>query len=185
MKLLNYIRARFRKFIMEEIWYEDYIKRGMMVGENCSIQPQVNFDYSHCNLISIGNNVTIAPQAYLLAHDASTKRILGYTKIGLINIEDNVFIGARALIMPGVTVGKNSIVGTGSVVTKDIPHNSVAVGNPAKVIMSVDEYLKKQEKLLEIYPKFDQRFTIRVGEVNESRIEEMKRKLKDNDGFIV
>lgn len=44
------------------------------------MQPEVIFDYSHCNLITIGNNITITPQAYLLAHDVSTKRDLGYTK---------------------------------------------------------------------------------------------------------
>lgn len=113
MRLINSLRSRFRKFLLEEVWHKDYLKRGMMVGKNCYIQLQVIFDYSHCHLIRIGDNVTIAPQAYLLAHDASIKRILGYSKIGLINIEDNVFIGARALTMPGVTVGKNSIVGAG------------------------------------------------------------------------
>lgn len=83
-KLANYIRARGRKVLFEEIWLEDYIKMGMKVGENCRIQPGVIFDYSHCWLINIGNNVTIAPQAYLLAHDASTKPIINYTKIGSI-----------------------------------------------------------------------------------------------------
>lgn len=99
MKVLNFLRARIRKILLEEIWLDDYLKRGMKSGKNFSIQPGVILDYSHCNLITIGNNVTIAPQAYLLAHDASTKRDLGYTKIGSIDIKDNVFAGARALIM--------------------------------------------------------------------------------------
>jgi len=51
------------------------------------IKPGVVFDYSHCNLITIGDNVTIDPQAYILAHDTSTKRDLGYTKIGRTNIK--------------------------------------------------------------------------------------------------
>ena len=65
-KVFNYFRARGRKFILEEQWLEDYIKMGLKIGENCSIQPGVIIDYSHCWLITIGNNVTIAPQAYLL-----------------------------------------------------------------------------------------------------------------------
>jgi maltose O-acetyltransferase len=64
-KLVNYFRARIRKYFFEEIWLEDCIKRGMLLGTNCSIQPGVIFDYSHCWLIKIGNNnVNIAPQAY-------------------------------------------------------------------------------------------------------------------------
>lgn len=102
MKILNYLKSRMRKFLFEEIWFEDYIKLGMKIGNNCSIQPGVVFDYSHCWLISIGNNVTIAPEAYLLAHDASTKRLNRYTKIGSVQIKDNVFIGASAVIMPGI-----------------------------------------------------------------------------------
>ena len=134
MKIINFLRYRFRKFLMEEITLEDHIKRGMKVGENCSLMDGSTFDYGHCNLITIGNNVTIAPQAYLLAHDASTKRDLGYTKIGLINIKDNVFIGARALIMPGVTVGENSIVAAGAVVTKDVPPYAIVGGVPARIL---------------------------------------------------
>lgn len=110
MRIINFLRYRIRKFLMEEITLDDHIKRGMVVGKNCYIMDGSTFDYGHCNLITIGDNVTIAPQAYLLAHDASTKRDLGYTKIGRVDIKENVFIGARALIMPGVTVGENSIV---------------------------------------------------------------------------
>ena len=135
MKVLNILRARIRKILLEEIWLDDYLKRGMKIGKNSSIQPGVILDYSHCNLITIGNNVTIAPQAYLLAHDASTKRDLGYTKIGRIDIKVNVFVGARALIMPGVTVGENSIVAAGAVVTKNVKANTVVAGNPAKEII--------------------------------------------------
>ncbi|MEH6949739.1 acyltransferase, partial [Bacillus sp. JJ634] len=139
-KIVNYVKTRLRKYILEEIWLEDYIKLGMIIGENCSIQPGVVFDYSHCWLIKIGDNVTIAPEAYILAHDASTKSISDFTKIGNVTIKDNVFIGARALIMPGVTIGENSIIAAGSVVTKSIPEGSIVASNPAKVISSIDKY---------------------------------------------
>lgn len=90
---MNYLKAKIRKFILEEVTLKESLSKGMIIGVNCDINPGVVFDYSHCNLIEIGDNVTIAPQAYLLAHDASTKKLLGYTKIGLICIKDNVFIG--------------------------------------------------------------------------------------------
>ena len=185
MKIINFLRYRFRKFLMEEITLEDHIKRGMKVGENCSLMDGSTFDYGHCNLITIGNNVTIAPQAYLLAHDASTKRDLGYTKIGLINIKDNVFIGARALIMPGVTVGENSIVAAGAVVTKDVPANTVVAGNPAQVITTKEEYINKNKILLDKHPKFSWDYSHGSGKLTEEMKKEMNEKLKDTNGYMV
>lgn len=170
---------------MEEITLEDHIKRGMIVGENCSLMDGSTFDYALCNLITIGNNVTIAPQAYLLAHDASTKRDLGYTKIGRINIKDNVFIGARALIMPGVTVGENSIVAAGAVVTKNVKPNTVVAGNPAKEIISKEDYINKNKELLENSPKFSRDYSHDSGKLTEEMKIDIKEKLKDTKGYMV
>ncbi|MBT2736732.1 DapH/DapD/GlmU-related protein [Bacillus sp. ISL-7] len=118
LKIFNFIKLKIGKYLLKEIWLEDYKKSGMKIGENCTIQAGVTFDYSFCWLTKIGNNVTIAPEAFFLAHDASTMKELHYTKVGSITIEDNVYIGARSLIMPGVTIGKNSIVAAGSIVKK-------------------------------------------------------------------
>lgn len=185
MKIINFLRYRIRKFLMEEITLEDHIKRGMVIGENCSIMDGSTFDYGHCNLITIGNNVTIAPQAYLLAHDASTKRELGYTKIGRINIKDNVFIGARALIMPGVTIGEGSIVAAGSVVTRDVKPNTVVAGNPAREIISKEEYINKNKELLEKSPKFSYDYSNACDKFSEEMKNEMKEKLKNTKGYMV
>ena len=185
MKIINFLRYRFRKFLMEEKTIDDYIKRGLKIGIGCDIKDNVILDYGACNLITIGNNVTIAPQAYLLAHDASTKRDLGYTKIGLINIKDNVFIGARALIMPGVTVGENSIVAAGAVVTKDVPPNTVVAGNPAQVITTKEEYVNRNKILLEKCPKFSWDYTFDSGKLDEKKMDELREKLKNTKGYIV
>ncbi|ENQ3078074.1 acyltransferase [Bacillus sp. WLY-B-L8] len=182
-RLVNFLKARLKKFVLDEIWLEDYIKLGMKIGNNCSIQPGVIFDYSHCWLIRIGNNVTIAPQAYLLAHDASTKRLNGYTKVASITIEDNVFIGARALIMPGVTVGKNSIVAAGSIVTKSVPEGSIVAGNPAKVISTVESYIEKNRTLSSVAKIYDSSFTIQ-GNISHSDKEKMYEELVNGIGFI-
>lgn len=163
---------------------EDYIKLGMKIGNNCSIQPGVVIDYSHCWLINIGNNVTIAPEVYLLAHDASTKKLNGYTKIGSIQIKDNVFIGARAIILPGVTIGENSIVTAGSLVTKSVPAHSVVAGNPARVISDIDSYEKKNGDLLKATSYvYDNNFTI-SGEITKKRKKKMYTELIDNIGFV-
>ncbi len=120
------------------------IKRGLTIGENVYINYGCDIDSDFCWLITIGSNVTLAPKVHILAHDASTKRELGYTKIGKVTIGSNVFIGANTIILPSVTIGDKVVIGAGSVVTKDIPTNSVAAGNPARVICSYDEYMQRQ-----------------------------------------
>lgn len=180
---MNFFRARLRKTIFEEIWLEDYIKMGMKIGDNCSIQTGVIFDYSHCWLIKIGNNVTIAPHAYLLAHDASTKKLINYTKIGSITIEDNVFIGVRALIMPGVTIGKNVIVAAGSIVTKSIPAGSIVAGNPAKVISTMENYKGKNGEFKKIAKLYDSSYTL-VGSISSLDKKKMYEELTNEIGFV-
>ena len=68
------------------------------------------WDPSHCLLIEIVDNVTMAPRVHVLCHDASTKVHLGYTKIGKVKIGNIVFVGAECVIMPNVTLGDNVIV---------------------------------------------------------------------------
>ncbi len=182
-KVFNFLRARFRKFINEEIWIEDYVKAGMKIGKNCDINPGVVFDISHCWLIEIGDNVTIAPEAYILAHDASTFRQLGYTKIGKVKIEKNVFIGARALIMPGVTIGENAIVAAGSVVTKSVEKNTVVGGNPAQVILKTDELMAKHEELMKTSKRYD--ISFRIHGISDAKKKQMSDDLENRNGYVI
>lgn len=159
-------------------------KRGLKIGTNCSIQEQCIIDSSHCWHIEIGNDVTLAPRVHILAHDASTKRHLNYTKIGNVIIEDKVFIGASSIILPGVRIGKNSIIGSGSVVTKDVPQNSVVAGNPAKVICSVEDYLNKHRENMTDDVIFDESYTIGCN-ISDCMKEEMKNKIKGKVGYVI
>lgn len=181
---MNYARAGANRWLSNEPRFEEYLRLGMKVGENCHIQPGVVFDYSHCWLITIGHEVTIAPGAYLLAHDASTKAWSGYTRIGRVVIEDGAFIGARAVIMPGVTVGQHSIVAAGSVVTKSVPPNSVYGGNPAREICSMEAYRRKCEDELRHRPAYDQSYTL-LGGITDPKKREMDEKLAAGRGFVV
>lgn len=94
---------------------------------------------------------------------------LGYTKVGRVRIGNNVFVGACSIILPGISVGDNSIIGGGSVVTKNVPSNEVWAGNPAKFICSKDEYLKKYKDL----QRFDKSY--RINMADEKKKEELKR----------
>ena len=106
------------------------------IGENvgvsgCSISSQ--------NSIKIGNNVLIGSGTLITDSDAHAlnpcERLAGKPGVSLpIVIEDDVFIGARAIILKGITIGKGSVVGAGAVVTKDVPDLSIVAGNPAKVV---------------------------------------------------
>lgn len=81
------------------------------------------------------------------------KRHLVIQKWG-VRIGNDVFVGAGTIILPGVDIGNRVIIGAGSVVTKSIPDNSLAVGNPVKVVGAYDEYLNKHKSLMEKVPKF-------------------------------
>lgn len=87
--------------------------------------------------ITIGNDVQIGPNVQLLTPthplDAEQRRAKLEAAEPIV-IEDNVWLGGGAIVLPGVTIGANSVIGAGAVVTKDVPANVVAVGNPAKVI---------------------------------------------------
>lgn len=181
--MISKIVWHLKKKIIGEKTTKELQKIGLKVGKNFSKQEGCIIDESHCWLITIGDNVTLAPRVHILAHDASTKMHLDYTKIGRVNIGNNVFIGAGSIVLPNTNIGDNVIIGAGSVVTKDIQSNSLAVGNPAKVVMSTDEYLKRQEKLLETYPSYDESYTIN-GEITSERKEQQKNELMGSMGFV-
>lgn len=158
-------------------------KNGLTIGKNVTIMDEVIVDPGHCWLIEIGDNVTIAPRVHILAHDASTKRELGYTKIGRVTIGNHVFTGAGGIILPNVHIGNHVVIGAGSVVTHDVPDNSLAVGNPAKVIGTYEEYMEKNHRLMEENPLFDVSYTIE--NITPYKRDEIKTRLKDSIGYVV
>lgn len=130
------------------------------VGKNCFIEPPFYCDYGYnitigknffanfnltildCANVEIGDNVLIAPNVclYTAGHPVHPEpRTKGYEFALPITIADNVWIGGNALVNPGISIGENSVIGAGSVVTKDIPANVVAAGNPCSVLKQITE----------------------------------------------
>ena len=132
---------------------DDYRRRGVRIGNNVNLYS-CDIDYGHGFLIDIGDNCTIT-HTTILTHDASTKMYLGYAKVGRVSIGNNVFIGQGSIILPGVKIGNDVIIGAGSVVKKDIPDRSVAAGNPAEVICSIDRYIERNREKLQSAPRYD------------------------------
>jgi len=164
-------------------YLNNLVNKGLKLGENVEIVADYFFDPSHCFLISIGDNSTIAPNVRLIAHDASTKKILGYTKIGKIEIKENCFIGDSTIVLPNVKIGPNSIIGSGSIVTKDVPPNCVAAGNPAKVIASVDDYIKKIKNTSNGKKIFGEEYYIE--HLDDKKRKEILDSIGNDIGFIV
>lgn len=161
-----------------------YRRMGVEIGENSYLGSNVTIDYSHYWLIKIGRNVKIGPETLILAHDTSTKDTLGYTKIGIVDIKDGVFIGSKSIILPHVVLGEGSIIGAGSVVTKDVPARVVVAGNPAKVICSTEEYYEKMRTKMTSDNTFDESYTIRK-QISDTKKQEMLDSIqKHSCGFV-
>jgi acetyltransferase-like isoleucine patch superfamily enzyme len=122
-------------------------KAGLVLPDDCKMGGWPVWG-SEPFLISIGKRVIISDGVVFLTHDGGTavfndqEEYKDVIKYGRITIHDNCFIGYRAMIMPGVEIGPNSVVAAGSVVTRSIPPDSVAAGFPARSVMTRDEYAK-------------------------------------------
>ena len=179
---MNPIKELFYR-LRGEVTTEKLVAMGMNVGKDFKRLQGVILDPSHCWLITIGNHVTMAPRVHILCHDASTKDFLGYTKIGRVDIGNNVFIGAETVVLPGVTIGDNVVIGANSTVTKDIPAGSVAAGSPARVICTLEEYLTKERARMETAPCYGEDYTLRQNVSMEKRMEQ-KAALEGKIGYI-
>jgi maltose O-acetyltransferase len=164
---------------------EDLKKRGLRVGKNFKMLEGCVIDDSHCWHIEIGDDVTLAPRVLVLAHDASTKMHLNYTRIKNVKIGNKVFIGAGTIILPGIKIGDNVIIGAGSVVTKDIPNNSLFAGNPAKFICSTDSFITRMKSQMSDKNCFGEDYTLRA-QISSSMKEEMFEIVaSDGVGFVL
>jgi acetyltransferase-like isoleucine patch superfamily enzyme len=142
-----FIRHILYKLLLKNLGSDTYIdyntyfrySRRIVIGNNTVINRGCKFFGSYFNksvTIEIGNNVAIAPFCCFYSAGHDYEYIYLPDTAASIIIKDNVWIGGKSIILPGVTIGEGSVIGAGSVVTKDILPWSIAVGNPAKVIKS-------------------------------------------------
>jgi acetyltransferase-like isoleucine patch superfamily enzyme len=128
---------------MDRVEYARLI--GVTIGQNCAIYKPVSFG-SEPYLITLGNHVSVGREARFITHDGAVwvlrekPEYRNIDRFNTITVGDNVFIGDRVILMPGIKIGNNVIIGAGALVTRDIPDNSVAVGVPARVIKTISDY---------------------------------------------
>jgi acetyltransferase-like isoleucine patch superfamily enzyme len=139
-------------FYNDETISNRFRKQGARIGKNCRIQ--IRWLASEPYLVNIGDHVCITSGVGLHTHDGGVWILREKDPMihvfGPITIEDNCIIGIRAQILPNVCIGRNSIVGAGSVVITDVPPNSIVMGIPARVIGSTVKY---EEKCLAAWKK--------------------------------
>jgi maltose O-acetyltransferase len=163
---------------------EYLLKQGLKIGANFSSFSPYAFDGGWPWLISVGDNVTFSTNVTVLAHDASPTKFGIPTKIGIVKIGDNVFVGTGAIILCNSRIGDNVIIGAGSVVRGDVPSNSVVAGNPAKVICTIDAFKEKHQRLREQRPYFTEYRWDQWRNASEAEKDAMRKALEDSFGYV-
>lgn len=132
--------------------YCKYLRnKGITIGGCNMLRPKsTNIDLTRPSLITIGNNCYFNENLTILTHDWVTKVFLNSGReflpsSGKVTIGNNVSTGQNVMILKGVTIGDNVFIGANSIVTKNIPSNSIAVGSPARVICTLEEYYQKRK----------------------------------------
>ena len=136
----------FKKILRKKTIVEEIRENGGKVGNNVRIfSAKIDIRWSF--LLTIGNDVVIS-QARILLHDGSTRLFCGgHSYVNTVTIGNNVFIGIDSIILPGRRIGNNVIIGAGTIVSKDVPDNSVVVGNPMRIVGTFEDFKKKYVEL--------------------------------------
>lgn len=150
--ILKKIRQKYAEYKGGEIYINYLREQGIKIGTQCHIgKPStIAIDSTRPYLVEIGNNVRMNNGFTLLTHDFATSVITNkygefLPSSGKVKIGNNVYFAQKCTVMKGVTIGDNCIVGYGSLITKDIPDNSVVAGSPARVICTLEEYYEKRK----------------------------------------
>jgi len=154
VKLGHYLRRI--RLLVDSGYYPEYLrKQGVRIGRNCVILYPSYIDGRLPYLLEIGDDVVISLYVTILTHDAASAWAGDLVKVGRVRINDQVFIGANTTVMCNVAIGPNAIVGAGSVISRDVPPDSVVAGNPAKLVCSMEKFKAKHRELGGRQPLFE------------------------------
>jgi acetyltransferase-like isoleucine patch superfamily enzyme len=117
-------------------------------GILCDPGDNLNNYIQATNGIIFGNNIELGPGVKIISANHSPNNFRKHIKSKPIKIGNNVWIGSDAVILPNINIGDNVVIGAGSIVVKDIPSNSIAVGNPCKVIKIKEEYIEDLSSII-------------------------------------
>lgn len=147
---LLYLKYNYKATSKSYVYY--LRKKGIKIGENTNFYSPwtISVDIQRPWMIEIGDNVHITSGCNILQHGydwAVIHKLYGEVlgSSGKVRIGNNVFIGTKTTILKGVTIGDNVIIGANSLVNKDLKSNGVYAGNPARFIMSIDNYYEKRK----------------------------------------
>lgn len=107
-------------------------KAGLHVEDPVFVSARVYIDHGFAWAVTIGANTVIAHDVMIIAHDAASKHLTGYTQVKPVTIGKRCYIGAGAILLPGTTLGDRAIIGAGALVRGVIPAGAVAAGNPGE-----------------------------------------------------
>lgn len=160
------------------------VRRGLTLGADVYINETALIDPDFLWLISIGDSSVIANGVQLIAHDGSTRLWNGHIRIGRIDIGSRVYVGAGAIVLPGVRIGDDVVVGAGSVVRHDVPPGSVVVGNPAVEVSTIEQFAGKHQRRLQERPHYPSKGFSGYDDPTLVNIEQMRNDLASGVGYV-
>ncbi|OFW57007.1 MAG: hypothetical protein A2133_08450 [Actinobacteria bacterium RBG_16_64_13] len=142
------------------------------------------FDYGYARHITIEDGATLVNGSAILCHDASSFRRLGVTWVAPVRVCRGAYIGAHAILLPGVTVGEGAVVGAGSVVTQDVPAGTVVGGVPARPIKTTAELDQQRLAKLGDHPVFDSSL-FKGAALNPERVARLDEAIAKHGGYFM
>jgi maltose O-acetyltransferase len=160
------------------------LARGLKSSGRFYMGAGVYIDAGFLWAVTIEDGVTLAHDVQIIAHDSSIRHEIGYSVVRPVVIGRGAYLGAGARILPGITVGREAIIGAGAIVRQDVPERTVAVGNPARVISSVDDLAARHRTAMETAPMFEVG-PLAAGGATLQELDEMRRALERHGTIYV
>jgi len=163
---------------------DQLVAQGLRLGEGTHIARPIYIDRLHPWLITIDDYATLGPYVAIITHDATLNQHTGQTRLGRVTVGKRVHLGVGAILLPGTSIGDDSVVGAGAVVHGDVPPVSLVVGNPAKTspIKSVVAWHWASAARAPSWP--DEGWTIHSGITEDRKLEQREALANGGSGYV-